>query len=149
MSNDTITISKRDQFLTDILCTAVEGGIGYWSQCSDYAWSERFSRDERGVTLYVDAHDVNATDILAESDLDEVETFGGTVEVHRFRVTLDHIANGINTVASGEGGVNSGYVKLALLAAIEGQEELVECDIDSDAADIFLQAGVFGKVIYG
>jgi hypothetical protein len=31
-------IEKRKEFLQDILVTAVEGGIGYWSQVVKYDW---------------------------------------------------------------------------------------------------------------
>jgi hypothetical protein len=36
---DTATVTLQD--LNDLLTTAVEGGIGYWSECRNYRWENR------------------------------------------------------------------------------------------------------------
>jgi hypothetical protein len=40
MSTDTVSMSKRELLLADIITTAIEGGIGYWSICEQYQWSD-------------------------------------------------------------------------------------------------------------
>ena len=62
----------RTEFLCDVYTCALEGGIGYWSTCTDYRWSS----------------DPRAT----------VEESSGDPHV----ITLDTIARGVNSIISGK-----------------------------------------------
>ncbi|UZF59305.1 hypothetical protein LH935_28390 (plasmid) [Gordonia polyisoprenivorans] len=67
----TTRTAERANFLTDVYTTALEGGIGYWSECSAYQWSTT----QRAVI----------------TDLNEAE----------HTITLDTIARGVNAIIDG------------------------------------------------
>lgn len=118
---------EREQFLKDVLITAVEGGINYWAAVSEY-------EPEKGtVTVW--------------EDVDDDGTFG---KAHL--VTIDTIAHGIQVLTTGE---NAGkafcmgsaeYWKQFLLANRTNSED---GDYDADIADNVLQAGLFDSIVYG
>lgn len=124
---------KREEFLSDILTTAIEGGVGYWSYTEDYRWDlEKYSADEIGATL---------SDCNDEDDPDFPPT----------RVTLDTIAKGIGVIKQMENAPNyfgdgGSYWKQFLLADRTNGED---GDYDSIVADWIVQAGLFGEIIYG
>lgn len=146
-NNDTTTKSPaRIQFLTDVLTTAVEGGIGYWSRAEDYCWSVE-DPAERGVTLHVSAEDIEPGDLtLPFGHSTGTDSWSGeTIPFYTVRVGLPDIARGVGIVTRGEAGVASDYVGRIHGASIEN-----DCgDMDALDADIVVQAAIFGKVIYG
>ncbi|MDF3284998.1 hypothetical protein [Gordonia sp. N1V] len=73
----TTRTDTRTEFLTNIFTTALEGGIGYWSQCSAYQWSTT----QRAVI----------------TDLDDVE----------HTITLDTVARGLNGLIAGRTEINT------------------------------------------
>lgn len=116
---------ERNEFLTDILCCAVEGGTGYWAAASNYRWD--CPPDQAGVTL----HELN----------DDETAFDGT----EHKVTLDTIETGIQRVIDG-------HVRLSptmLGWIVDGNNENYAGMIDSDCADCIVQAALFGKLVYG
>ncbi len=44
-----------DQFLADLIITAVEGGTGYWAQVSDYHWDDPDPNSTYAVLHEIDA----------------------------------------------------------------------------------------------
>ena len=38
-------LSKLDNFYSDVIVTAVEGGIGYWSKCTEYVHGYKWNED--------------------------------------------------------------------------------------------------------
>jgi hypothetical protein len=145
MNNDTTTKSPaRIEFLTDVLITAVEGGIGYWSQCTNYSWSAE-DPTERGVTLYIEADQVDEGDYRLPIGHGIVESWGEDLPVYVVRVTLDDIASGLGFVTRGESGVASDYVGRIFAASVEN-----DCgEMDALDADVVIQSAIFGKVIFG
>lgn len=139
---------ERTQFLADVLTTAVEGGIGYWSTSSNYRWDLRANpASDIGVTLAVEADAVDREDYrLTVTDGEPVWSWGGTMcEMFEVRVTLDNIATGLGIVMRGEAGVAPDYV-----GRISTASRLNDCgEIDALDADIVVQAAVFGSVIFG
>lgn len=125
--------SERVQFLADVLTTAIEGGVGYWSYAEDYRWDlEKYTADEIGVTL---------SDCNDEDDPDFPPT----------RVTLDIIAKGIGVIKRMEHAPNyfgdgGSYWKQFLLADRTNGED---GDYDAIVADWIVQAGLFGEIVYG
>lgn len=127
---------ERAEFLGDIITTAVEGGTGYWAQVSQYQYAldgriracvgERVGDEPRAVLHQ-----------LAEDE-------SGYVEAGQI-VTLDVIARGLSLLASGEVGVRSDLKALIGQASHENDAGM----IDADAADVIVQAGLLGEIVYG
>ncbi|MCF3941525.1 hypothetical protein [Gordonia tangerina] len=69
----TTRTDARTSFLTDIYTCALEGGIGYWSTCTEYRWSTT----QRAV--------------IEEIDNDDREHV----------ITLDTVARGLNAITTG------------------------------------------------
>ena len=115
----TVIIDPDIKILSDILITAVEGGTGYWAQCSDYEWS-----DEHPETTQVRLHEVEA---------DHAEFTLGHL------VTTDSIAEGLSRMAA-----DKKYPHFAKMVT----QALVEEDYDAEVADVAVQYAIFGKLVY-
>ena len=125
---------ERTEFLTDILITAVEGGIGYWSvgDGSTYEWEG--PAEGRGFTILEWADEDPGVD-------------GVSLPI---RITLDDVARGVDVVVRGESGVADSYVSLVANAnRLNDSCPDHGGDIDADVADVIVQAAVFGDVIFG
>lgn len=128
----TVTYTMSDQLLRDVLCTALEGGIGYWSEASDIQTIEvevngSPMQEYIGCTLT----DCEGTD-------DEGNDWTHTV-------TLDTVAAGIRRLLSGEVRVRKDIEE----AIRSGVAENDGGHIDADAADVILQVALFGAITYG
>ena len=66
VSVSTVTLEQ----LNDMLITAVEGGIGYWSEVRNYEWEESYDNHDIPVTVEIREngekkwHKVSAEDLL-------------------------------------------------------------------------------------
>ena len=117
---------EREQFLADILITAVEGGTGYWAAVSGYDWS-----DEEPATTRVTLHEVN----------DDETAYDGA----QHQVTIDVIATGVHRALDRETRVNQTIRESIAMGHIENDGGY----IDSDAADVIVQLAVLGEITYG
>jgi hypothetical protein len=54
----TIT-TEREQFLADVICTAIEGGIGYWSVTYAYKWQDLPPAEVWAAIVPCDEYDQN------------------------------------------------------------------------------------------
>jgi hypothetical protein len=120
----TARTDKRKQFLTDVLTTAVEGGINYWADVHEYK------------------HDVPLGDayaVVQDSD-DDTEP--------KHRVTIDTIAKGIaSQIKANKDRPKGAYWWSFVLANRTNGDD---GDFDASIADAILQAGIFdGEVVYG
>lgn len=104
---------KREEFLDDVLTTAVEGGVQYWCMVR---------QGEGDAYLLIDHEDGQ-----------------------RHKVNIETIARGWG-LYKGESISGQDYGKQAMLA---NQTNGEDGDYDADVADIVLQLGLFGKVVYG
>jgi hypothetical protein len=139
MNETTATPTKREEFLTDILVTAVEGGIGYWSQAGNYRHSGPV--EGRGVTLYI--YDVYESEVKLDVINDEDLIDPDQVVV---RVTLADIEEGIRRILYEDDFKASGQL---LVAVLEPSVNNDAGEIDADTADIIVQAAVFGEIMFG
>lgn len=110
---------ERIQFLADIICTAVEGGTGYWAQVSNYRWD--CEPELTTATLH---------------DMEDGKTYP---------LTIESIADGIAKVIDPEFKVRSDIEQYVYHANRENDGG----DIDAEIADIIVQAHIFGKIVYG
>jgi hypothetical protein len=116
---------ERAEFLQDVLITAVEGGTGYWAACDSYRWS-----DEEPEAAFVR--------LMEET---KPGHYGGTPE----DVDIDTIARGIARVLDPEFRVNAQIRQWIR----EGNRDNDAGMIDTDAADVIVQAALFGELRYG
>jgi hypothetical protein len=117
---------ERKQFLNDVITTAVEGGIGYWSQVSDYHWG-----DEIETTVRV-------------HELDD----DGTPDAIGVPITPAKIEDAIKLILTKDS--HGDYIHSRIRSNIfEASAENDAGDIDADLADIIVQIAMFGKLVYG
>lgn len=119
--------TDREQFLDDIITTAVEGGIGYWSQVSQYRWG-----DEKETTVRVH----------------ELDSAGNVENKVGVPITRNKIEEAIKKIAD----MNTSIEYLH--PRVRGEIFIASCDndagdIDATLADIIVQVAMFGKVVYG
>jgi hypothetical protein len=115
--------NKRDGLLFDIVVTAVEGGVNYWAQVMDYRWSD-------DGEYYAFAH-------LQDCEDDKIYT----LDFKLIRKGLALICNPKNRTPD----MNPEILK-AILAANRTNDAI---DIDSECADVIVQVGLFGEIVYG
>lgn len=117
---------KRTEFLSDVLVTAVEGGINYWASVSEY--------DPDAGTVRVH-----------EWHPDTGETEDGYAK-EGVLVTLDDIARGIGVLRRDDKLPLTGYWHDFWKADRTNGED---GDYDAGHADCVVQAAIFGEVVYG
>lgn len=119
---------EKDTFYHDVFVTALEGGINYWSACRKYKWSTDGGNtpDLKGfVAVVVDYEDV-----------DEPE----------FLINRDVIQRGCSAI------MNEDDLQLADSIKKNIQHAFIDNDcglIDAGDADVIVQVGLFGEVVYG
>jgi hypothetical protein len=114
------------ELCTDVLITAVEGGIGYWSALTSYKWDA--PPGERHASIV---------------DVEEEGEPGSTV-------TLVDLEKAMSKIAAGEAQVRPSLRETVRLALEQGDAcPMGGDDIDADVADQIFQIAVFGEVIYG
>lgn len=118
------------EMLGDIITTAVEGGIGYWSACVVYKWTEGPEHTHAKI--------VPATE---EFDLDEPVLFDAE---HPAEINPEVVRVGMERILNGEAGVNK-TITAAVAASVAEQWG---GHIDSEVADCIVQAGLFGTTIW-
>lgn len=115
--------TEREQFLDDIICTAVEGGINYWGYVSHYTWSDDSETsvkvhdfmEEDSVPVLVNRESIeNAIKKISKMDT-PIEYLHPSIRTEIYKAYLDNDAG----------------------------------DIDAGLADIIVQVSMFGKVVYG
>ena len=135
--------AEREQFLADVLTTAVEGGINDWAYVSEYKHE------------YTPVPVAETFAIVHEVDPSDVEEDDEGYAIRGLRVDIDTIAKGIGVIKSwkaerdfqpnyfGDGGA---YWREFLLADRTNGDD---GDYDAIVADWIVQAGLFGTIIYG
>lgn len=133
--------AEREQFLADIITGAIEGGTGYWAKVYRYKWVDLPPAEVNA--LIVTEEDCEASDewIAAHPGSSNKDW----LSEHGKLINCDLIARGIGRIVRREVGVNStirGYI-------LYGNAENDAGEIDADAADVIVQAGLFGELVYG
>lgn len=129
--------AARKEFLNDIFVAAIEGGINYWASVSDY---EHLDLDTFGADV-------------RDNEDDDAPTY---------RVDAAVIARGVSRISTAKAPFYepnkapytqcekvkylSEYVaKIVRDAGFENDAS----EIDADVADVVVQVGLFGEVVYG
>lgn len=126
--------AEREQFLADVIVSAVEGGTNYWAQVSEYHHS--------GIDP---ATSKNTYAVLHELTDDE-----SSYKKEGMRLDVNAIARGIRRIVNRipldeHIGVNN-----TLRATIAAADRLNDAgEIDADGADVIAQAALLGEIKYG
>lgn len=116
--------ARSDEMFLDIFTTALEGGIGYWSECSEYHWLNGDDEDYRGFFAVI--HDTE----------DEGKTY---------RIDRAVIAKGYRLATTEWRDRISWSTGKPPLVITED----TDWDYDSFDADVIVQLGLFENVVYG
>ena len=128
--------SLRRQTYSDIIVTAVEGGIGYWSQCRNYRW-----QDDNG-------EEIPATVEVRECEEDGVPC-GDWI-----KVTPDTIASALSRMSRGEGFSGNPKRPAPEWWTRKWRKAYRDCatgdfDFDASDADTIFQVAALGVLTYG
>lgn len=121
-------------FYASIVVTAIEGGIGYWSEVQTYRW------------WFPDvAHPKSEAPPNGEpfAWADARELFD---EKHQFKVDRALVERGILTLMSAPEPLVGRPLMAALGVAVATRDA---GEVDADLADVIVQAGHYGKVVWG
>lgn len=119
------TVTPSDQLLLGIFTTALEGGIGYWSECSVYK-HEGLPPSGAYAVIHETEHD----------------------EPLPHRITIETIREGLRNIVTNQVKYNLGEGEdIARLAIGILNEE--DYDYDAGDADNIVQAGLFKELVYG
>lgn len=121
-----ITVRLTQQDVDDVMVSALEGGICYWSDCvevvdrylSEYA-SGQISRGGK-LKIHVDEPFDEANTEWYELDMEKF--------AQGFRLWLENGGDRYGAVSNGE---------------------VDTCEIDGEMADLIIQYALFGEVVYG
>jgi hypothetical protein len=123
-----VPVKLTEEMMGDIMCTALEGGIGYWCAADDIV------RKEREGGHFFDYASFMATP--AEED----DEFLPQV------VTYATIAQGVQRILACD---PKPHVNSTIYAAVGSITQGDAGGIDADAADAIIQVGLFGELVYG
>lgn len=128
-------MTPAEKIAAGVLTTALEGGIGYWSQAGRIV--RRPTHDQAGE---LDALIV-AVVLWPEEEPDEFKPT---------RLELPDVARGLRLVAGGTI-ANTTHTETArgILRELKSAAREPETDYDADDADVIVQAAAFGELVYG
>lgn len=134
-------MTEREQFLSDIITTALEGGIGYWSVADHYQWV-----DDAGVHVCVRGmHDSDCVRYGALAVVRVLRDDDEGYEDEQRWITTATIAEGIQRLLDGTVSYPV-WAQDELVAAVHDNDAGM---IDSDDADNIVQAALLGEIVYG
>jgi hypothetical protein len=130
-----LELSVSDQILFDVFTTALEGGINYWAGVVEY---NIWLKDDAGTTSLPHNEDLKGFFAIIIDNEDEDEKL---IAIDRELIFEGLVACATKAVPFC--GPRTREVARLLL--------LSDSDVDFDAgdADCFVQAGLFGQVVYG
>jgi hypothetical protein len=133
MTNVTINLEISDQHCADILCTAFEGGIGYWAQ----------ARNIKRHALPEDAaHGIDSYLSMELAELNDDET--GYDWSKPLLLDYDAIRRGVVAILA-----HRDYARMGAGIVRDIVSDEMGCYIDAGVADCIVQMGVLGEVRYG
>lgn len=147
----TSEIDIPQSVLSDILITAVEGGIGYWARGYGYHWSdERPETTSITVVEFESAAEAFDLDIRYDfSELDDIVENGvHQLDGFKWHITTDVIETGIERILNNAGGNAPVGLSGRLFADVSNIDN-ADWDYDANDADIIVQMGLWGEVVYG
>jgi hypothetical protein len=149
-----VDLDVTDSLCSDILCTAIEGGTGYWAVLDDInrapvvkgvgETGDGTIRFDEATTEEVEWPWVYVCALFCDTEHDE-EDEESEPQFEPQVVTYDVIRKGIAAILSPGADIGSrlrGYIFAGVIGNDGGE-------IDADAADAIVQFGMFGKLVFG
>lgn len=133
--------AERLQFLHDVMCHALEGGVGYWSAADEITMHEDEDLWYRSYTLY-----------CTDGGKEPVECGDPSKDAvcQGHRVDPEVVARGLDLATrAGKDDKTIGWHYSQRDHVIRAARENDAVDVDSGDADCIVQLGIFGEVIYG
>ncbi len=116
---------ERDQLYADIFTTACEGGINYWAEVHAYCWL----KDDGSEELF---------DFFAEIECIEVE------DEYKYILDRDVIGSGYKKAC-----LEFPHYSWSTAPPPVTVDEDTDWDFDAGDADMIVQIGLFGDVLFG
>lgn len=116
--------TSRNEFLSNVIVTAVEGGIGYWASVRNYKYTEPPESSEYSASAIV-------------TDLEDGK---------RYKLDLAAVERGLSVICAPDFQLRID-LKDGITRANATNGEWYA--IDAEAADCIVQAGLLADVIYG
>jgi hypothetical protein len=113
-----LDVELSDNDVVEIFITAMEGGIGYWSVADEYKWRHLYADND--CTQAISLGDDYVLAVLSDTEGEDFKDL---------ELTPAKIKAGVKWVLNNRFGYNI-------------------FDIDSDVADVIVQAGLFGEIVY-
>ena len=123
----TLTVKVKESDVLDILCSALDGGIGYWAVLDNR--SDDFENAPEKETI----EETCARLLLSGKSI----RFEDVEDEHTYELTLDKFINGIEKAVNDEG-----------FNIVDDDGELDCCNIDAIIGDSIVQYAIFGERIY-
>jgi hypothetical protein len=120
-----LDIELSDLEVVNIYTTALEGGIGYWAVCDEYRWQYLYEDWENGIVKPLEPDQV----LVVLSDTEETDFKNEELTPAKIRAG----------------------VKL-LIEKYPNKYQIIDDNqfhVDADGADLVVQLGLFGEVVYG
>lgn len=126
-------MSHYDQLMLDLFTTALEGGIGYWSVCSEYHWcNEDGTEDLRGFFAIIE----DSEDMPEDPD---------DYECNPIRIDRSTMVMGYELARTDwRDRISWSCDKPPFIPSADN-----DWDYDAGDADVIVQLGLFGEVRYG
>jgi hypothetical protein len=123
----------------NIVVGAIEGGTGYWAECSDYKWKRWYvdADAKHGEENYDKLRDIPRDEVLVRIKEDEDNGEPTRDNNDWFEITIENLEKAVCAV------LNSKY---AHTISFMGYGE--EIDVDATGADIIFQYAMFGELVF-
>jgi hypothetical protein len=136
-------VSDLDKEYYYTFTSAIEGGINYWAKVLKYSAKDNPKTKE-------DWGNFSATIQVTEFSEDETDprlasSVNGQMTGKTYKVDRSTLSKGMRLVASGKTNVHPSYASRFAVAL----KDSASADLDALDADIAIQAGIFGEVIFG
>lgn len=142
----------RDNALHDIFVTALEGGIGYWSQAISYHWAleeDTTTEDLRGFrAVIVDVEQECEQGDMPEFAASRVRMSDGSYR-WKYEINSETISRGVIRFIAyirSLRGVDT-YWRQAAVDLDWGHWD--DLDVDAEIADVIVQLALFDEIVFG
>jgi len=129
--------TDRNEFLSDVMCSAIEGGIGYWAEVKDYKWGSSEGPYKLGWNLPdAERGSYSQAEVRVADDY-EVGPW--------LSLTFTAIERGIKRLSTGEYNLNQDMMDCIL----DGSATNEAGNIDGPCADVIVQVALLNEIVYG
>lgn len=145
--NPTISVKITKEDILSIICSAVNGGIGYWAAVSaddnDYSEAKKHLVEQVADLKNICFEEIFSQILFDGKELEVTDIEKGIT----YFLSLNKLINGIKK--SIEEGYYSHYNWFIPKGDGFGEWQLNCCQVDSEVSDIIIQFSLFGEVLFG